>query len=285
MGGTFLILFALALPARAGLGDLLGGVLEDPISELTEPLAPLVTSVPLVEDLLETTEALTSPVVTVVDSLASPVVTVVDQLASPVVTVVEQVVSPIAEPLDEVVGPIVEPVTEIVDPGVVEPPVDPVDPVTEILDPVLDVPPAPLPPIEPTLPVVNSTETVTRFEVVELTFDQVPVAIPIAADIDRSAPPTETIQRALLSSIIESSVSLQDREGNDPVVTNSDWLSALRGWLASGVSGFFDVVAIPARLLEILLRALMSAGSGLVAPAAILVALAVGGRRRLLPAS
>ena len=274
LGGTFLILFALALPARAGLGDLLGGVLEDPISELTEPLVPLVTSVPLVEDLLETTEALTSPVVTIVDSLASPVV-----------TVVEQVVSPIAEPPDEVVGPIVEPVEEIVDPGVVEPPVDPVDPVTEILDPVLDVPPAPLPPIEPTLPVVNSGETLTRFEVVELTFDQVPVAIPIEADIDQSAPPTETIQRALLSSIIESPVSLQDREGNDPVTKSTDWLSALRSWLEAGLNGLLDVVAIPARLLEILLRALMSAGSGLVAPAAILMALAVGGRRRLLPAS
>ncbi|HJQ94138.1 MAG TPA: hypothetical protein VJ935_00320 [Acidimicrobiia bacterium] len=271
LGGTFLILFALALPARAGLGELLGGVLEDPISELTEPLAPLVTSVPLVEDVLETTEALTAPVVTVVD-----------QLASPVVTVVEQVVSPIAEPPDEVVDPIVEPVEEIVDPEVVKPPIDPV---TETPDPVLDVPPAPIPPIEPTLPVVNSGESVTRFEIVELTFDQVSVAIPIEADVDRSASPTEAIQRALLSSILESSVSLQDREGNDSVLTNSDWLSALRGWLASGVSALLDVIAIPARLLEILLRALLSAGSGLVAPAAILVALAVGGRRRLLPAS
>lgn len=279
MSGTFLILFALALPAQAGLGDLLGGMLEDPISELTEPLAPLVTSVPLVEDLLETTEALTSPVVTVVDSLASPVV-----------TIVEQVVSPTAEPSDEVVDPIVEPVEEIVDPveeivdPVVEPPIDPVDPVTQILDPVLDVPPPSLPPAEPTLPVVNSTESVTRFEVVESTFDQVLVT-PIEEDIDRSAPPTDTIQRALLSSIVESSVALRDREGNDPVVTNPDWLSALRGWLESGVSALLDVIAIPARLLEILLRALMSAGSGLVAPAAILVALAVGGRRRLLPAS
>jgi hypothetical protein len=51
------------------------------------------------------------------------------------------------------------------------------------------------------------------------------------------------------------------------------------------VAALLDVIAIPARLLEILLRALLSAGSGLVAPAAILVSLAVGGRRRLLPAS
>ncbi|HEY7582764.1 MAG TPA: hypothetical protein VIB78_03990 [Acidimicrobiia bacterium] len=260
LGGTFLILFALALPARAGLGDLLGGVLEDPISELTEPLTPLVTSVPLVEDLLETTESLTSPVVTVVDSLASPLVTVVD----------------------EVVSPIIEPVEEIVDPEVVEPPLDPV---TEVLDPVLDVPVAPLPPVEPIPTLVNSTTAPTRFEIVEQTFDQVAVAPPVVADIDRSAPPTNTIQRALLSSIVRSSVSLRDREGNVPVVTNPDWLNALRGWLESGVAALLDVIAIPARLLEILLRALLSAGSGLVAPAAILVSLAVGGRRRLLPAS
>ena len=267
LSGTFLILFALALPARAGLGDLLGGVLEDPISELTEPLAPLVTSVPLVEDLIETTEALTSPVVTVIDSLASPVVTAVDQLASPVVTAVEPVLE-VVEPSTDPVDPVIEPVVEVV--------------------PVLEDPLAPLPPVETTLParVLNTVETATPLEVVNLPLDEAPVP-PVEADNELSGRSIETasIQRALLTSISDATLSLQDREGNDPVVTNSDWLSALRGWLESGVSGLLDVLAMPARLLEILLRALMSAGSGLVAPAAILVALAVGGRRRLLPAS
>ena len=258
LGGTFLILFALALPARAGLGDLLGGVLEDPISELTEPLAPLVTSVPLVEDLIETTEALTAPVVTAVESVASPVVTVVD----------------------EAVGPIVEPVEEVVDPEVVEPPLDPV---TDVLEPVLDV--DPLPPVEPTRPIVNPTVTAPRL--VELTVDQARAPTPIEADSGRPDLSTETasIQRAFLTSISDFSLSVQDREGNGPVASNNAWLSALKAWLRSGVSALLDVVAIPARLLEILLRALLSAGSGLVAPAAILVSLAVGGRRRLLPAS
>ncbi|HKZ21240.1 MAG TPA: hypothetical protein VJQ57_14165 [Acidimicrobiia bacterium] len=270
-GGTFLMVFALALPARAGLGDLLGGLLEDPIAEVTEPLAPLVTSVPLVEDLIETTEALTAPVVTVVD-----------QLASPLVTVVEEVVSPIVEPVEEVVSPIVDPEEEVVDPEVIEPSLDPV---TNILEPVLDVPPAPT--VEPTVPVLNSTTTSTRFEIVELTFDQAPIPTPADAESTRSAPSTETIsiQRALLASISGLSLSWQDREGNDPVAGNIDWLSALRGWLQSGVAALLDVLAIPARLFEILLRALLSAGSGLVAPAAILVSLAVGGRRRLLPVS
>ncbi len=263
----FLILFALAMPARAGLGDLLGGLLENPISELTEPLAPLVTSVPLVEDLIETTDALTAPVVTVVDSLASPVVTIVDQ-----------VVSPTTSPPQEIVPPIVESVADVVDPVVTEPPIRTV---TEVVDPVLDVPTTSLPPVAPAVGVAD------RSDIVELNFDQAPVATPVKEDLERPALSTDTvsIQRALLSSITETSVSLQDREGNDPIVTNSDWLSALRSWLQSGVSGLLDVLAIPARLLEILLRALLSAGSGLVAPAAILMALAVGGRRRLLPAS
>jgi hypothetical protein len=184
--------------------------------------------------------------------------------------------------VEEVVSPIVDPVEEVVDPEVIEPSLDPV---TNILEPVLDVPPAPT--VEPTLPVLHSTTTSTRFEIVELTFDQAPVPAPADAESTRSAPSTETvsIQRALLASISGLSLSWQDREGNDPVAVNIDWLSALRGWLQSGVAALLDVLAIPARLFEILLRALMSAGSGLVAPAAILVALAVGGRRRLLPVS
>ena len=276
LSGIFLILFALALPARAGLGDLLGGLLEDPISELTEPLAPLVTSLPLVEDLVETADALTSPVVTVVDSLASPVVTVVDQVVDPMVSVVEQVVSPVTTVVEEVV-----------DPDAAEPPIDAVEPVIDIVEPVLEEPVAPLPPVTPTLPAVSSADTPPRLQVVELSFDQAPAAVSVETANEPSARTIEpaSIQSALLSSISDAPLSLQDREGNDPVVRNTDWLSALRGWLASGVSGLFDVLAIPARFLEILLRALITAGSGLVAPAAILVALAVGGRRRLLPAS
>ena len=262
-GGMFLILFALALPARAGLGDLLGGVLEDPISELTEPLAPIVTSVPLVENVIETTEALTSPVVTVVDSLASPVVTVVD----------------------EVVSPLVEPQEEVVNPEVIETPTDPVDLLIEVVDPALEVPTTSLPGVEPepTLPVVKTSATAARLEIVEQTFDQVSDATSTETTIDPTPPSTENIQRVLLSSIVESSVSSQNREATDHVIGDTGWLSALRRWLESGI--LIDVLAIPARLLEILLRALFSAGSGLVAPAAILVALAVGGRRRLLPAS
>ena len=265
-GGTFLILFALALPARAGLGDLLDGVLDDPIGALTAPRDPVVTAVPLVEDLVETDDEVTSPLVTVVDEVASPIVTVVDEV--------------VVEPVIDLVEPVTDDVEPVVDP--VEPVVDRVEPVVDIVEPVVNaVEPVPTVEVYPTLTTAVSARVADNSPVTPALVGLAPVArATVAGPVE-----TESGQLVLLASISNATLPLDDREGNQVLVTKTPWLTALGAWLESGLSGLLDVLAIPARFLELLFRALISAGSGLVAPAAILTALAVAGRRRLLPAS
>ena len=244
-GGTFLILFALALPAHAGLGDLFDEVLDDPIADLTAPLAPVVTSVPLAEDLVETVDVVISPLVTVVDEVASPVVTVVDEV-------------------------VVEPVTDLVEPA------------TDTVEPVGDtVVPVPTVEVPPTLTTALSAPGADSSPVRPALVGVAPV---VQAAVVGSVDP-DSVQRVLLASISNANFPLHDREGNQILVNRTPWLTALGAWLESGLSGLLDVLAIPARFLELLFRALTSAGSGLVAPSAILAALVVAGRRRLLPAS
>ncbi|HJQ96270.1 MAG TPA: hypothetical protein VJ935_11275 [Acidimicrobiia bacterium] len=265
-GGTFLILFALALPAHAGLGDLFDEVLDDPIADLTAPLAPVVTSVPLAEDLVETVDVVTSPLVTVVDEVASPVVTVVDEV----------VVEPVTD--------LVEPATDTVEPvgDTVEPVGDTVEPVIDTVEPVGDtVVPVPTVEVPPTLTTALSAPGADSSPVRPALVGVAPV---VQAAVVGSVDP-DSVQRVLLASISNANFPLHDREGNQILVNRTPWLTALGAWLESGLSGLLDVLAIPARFLELLFRALTSAGSGLVAPAAILAALVVAGRRRLLPAS
>jgi hypothetical protein len=262
-GGTFLILFAFALPARAGLGDLLDGVLDDPIGALTAPLDPVVTAVPLVEDVVETVDAVTSPLVTVVDEIASPIVTVVDEV------VVEPVID-LVEPVTDDVEPVVDPVEPVV------------DPVVDIVEPVVNtVEPVPTIEVDPTLTTAVSGRVADNSPVT-------PALVGVAPVVQATVPgpvETESVRRVLLASLSHATLPVDDREGNQVLVKKTPWLTALGAWLESGLSGLLDVLAIPARFLELLFRALISAGSGLVAPAAILTALAVAGRRRLLPAS
>lgn len=250
LGGVFLILFALALPAQAGLGDLLGEVLDNPVQDLTAPLAPMVTTFPIVSDLTESVDAVVAPVLTVVDDVASPVVAVVDEVAEPLVDLVEPVVGD-----DDLV------------PGV------PVEPVT---------PPSVLPELAGGPRVTSASASLD-----EPISNQVPtVGVPQEATAVRMSQ-LDSIQRLLLTTINRPTISVVEREGSNAGIGApigiAAWLTALGAWLGSGISGLLDVLAIPIRLLELLLRALTSAGAGLVAPAAVLGALAVGGRRRLLP--
>lgn len=254
-----MILFALALPARAGLGDLFDGVLDDPIGALTAPLDPVVTAVPLVEDLVETVDVVTSPLVTVVDEVASPIVTVVDEV--------------VVEPVSDLVEPATDEVQPVVD--IVEPVVDTVEPVVDTVAPVSTVE------VYPTLTTALSAPGADSSPVRPALVGVAPV---VQAAVVGSVE-TDSVQRVLLASISNAAFPLDDREGNQILVNRTHWLTALGAWLESGLSGLLDVLAIPARFLELLFRALISAGSGLVAPAAILTALAVASRRRLLPAS
>jgi hypothetical protein len=210
-GGTFLVLFAFALPARAGLGESVEAVIEEPGSDLTASLEPVVVTGPLVEDLVET---------------------------------VEEVIAP--------------PLTDVIAPVVTNPLPTPEVPARVTTNP----PPTDNPPVHKPVNVAPVAEA------------------PLPAPIEISSS-----QGALLTSISNAALPPDDHQSNDAVDNQTPWLHALTAWLESGLSGLFDVLAIPARFLELLFRALISAGSGLVAPAAILAALAATSRRRLLPAS
>jgi|GEM_PF-1459425 len=67
------------------------------------------------------------------------------------------------------------------------------------------------------------------------------------------------------------------------VTPSTTWLASITDWLS--IESVGEVLAIPFRLLNVLFRALMSAGSGLVAPASLLLTLGVGARGRLRPAA
>jgi hypothetical protein len=234
-GGTFLILFAFALPARAGLGELVEAVIEEPSSDLTASLEPVMVTGPVVEDPVETVEEVTAPLLADVDE-------------GPAVTVVEE-----------------------------KPTVDVTDTAGAVLDAVAPVVTNPLPTPEVASPPTNPPPT-----------NNAPVPMPLAPVVQATlAAPIEisSSQGVLLASISNAPLPPDDHQGDEAVDNQTPWLHALKGWLESGLSGLFDVLAIPARFLELLFRALISAGSGLVAPAAILAALAATSRRRLLPAS
>ncbi|MGH8925433.1 MAG: hypothetical protein ACRDWA_12470 [Acidimicrobiia bacterium] len=275
LGGALLILFGLALPAQAGLGDLFDEILDDPVSDLTAPLAPLVETLPIIPETVDLVDETVAPVVAVVDEVASPVVTVVDEVASPITNVVEEIVTPVVEP---VVG-VVEPVVKVVDPVV-----EVVDPVIEDLPPV--IPSTDRPPIDTSLTTTPAPSSPDGDEA-----NLAPVSVTPALVQAATVTPA-SIQRLLLASLRfetnDETTMVWDRGETrfipgEPLSAN--WLDALGAWLGSALSSLFDVLAIPAHLFELLLRALSSAGAGLVAPAAIFAALAVGGRRRLLPVS
>jgi len=67
------------------------------------------------------------------------------------------------------------------------------------------------------------------------------------------------------------------------VTPSTTWLASIIDWLS--IESVGEMLAMPFRLLNVLFRALMSAGSGLVAPASLLLTLAVGARGRLRPAA
>jgi hypothetical protein len=57
-----------------------------------------------------------------------------------------------------------------------------------------------------------------------------------------------------------------------PVVTVG-WLPQLAEWLRGAIGDLADLLMFPVRLVELLARALLSAGAGLVAPASLLAAI------------
>ena len=257
-----LSVLTMALPAQAGLGDLL--------EDLFDP----VGDVPIVGDIVQP----------VVEGVLDPLVDeVVDPIAGALVDpIVDQVVAPIVAPVVEtVVAPVVEealvPVTGDGAPPIVE----------EVL-----------PPIQGTDPIQGTTPTVPMLgSVAQTAGDSRPLGVSASSDVAQtwysngtvargSAPDTVAIKgiatevqslkvaSALQTALVASGAPLIPNSANEPLAVRpvSDFrLDGLINWLRN--DGLRNLLALPVRLLDLLARALLTAGSGLVAPLSMLLAL------------
>ncbi|HUP18069.1 MAG TPA: hypothetical protein VM848_18720 [Acidimicrobiia bacterium] len=229
-----LSILMVALPAQAGLGDLRDDLL-DPIEDV-----PVVG--PVAGDLIDP---------------------VVDEVLAPVLTpIVDTVVTPI---VDEVVTPVPDNV---------------VDPVTE------------------TIPTVGETTTTTLL--VGVPDQEAAVSDSSGFGVSSSGYPggvlltdsnndgevllvqsTTDLQsleaaRALQTTLVDSGVTeLSIVEVAQPTaaeMVDAGWLNGLTNWLRTSADGLLNLLALPIRLLELLARALLTAGSGLIAPLSMLLA-------------
>ena len=249
-----------ALPAQAGLGDLLGELL-DPIEDI-----PIVGDIvePIVEDVVD-------PIVEdVVDPLAGDLLDpIVEEVLAPIVTpIVDNIVAP-------VVGEVVTPVLETVVPPVIEPVVETIPPV-ETTTTTTAPPPAP----------GNQEVSAGESSGFGLSSTGYPGGIAIASSSDGGEvapiPPTTELESlaaalALQTALVEGDAAVLVGSGSpEPAaeveVIDAGWLDGLTNWLRNSADGLLNVLALPIRLLELLARALLTAGSGLIAPLSLLLA-------------
>ncbi|HKY49077.1 MAG TPA: hypothetical protein VJQ79_13960, partial [Acidimicrobiia bacterium] len=244
-------LLMVALPAQAGLGDLLDDLLDPEedipvVGDIVEPVAADVVD-PIVEDLVEP----------VGGDLVDPVV--------------NEVLTPTA--------------TTAVPPAV-----------DDTTTPVPDVAGAPVAETAPVRTITTTTISVIESDQVEAARESETVATSssgypggvLVADTTatsgegliaiRSRAPLAGLETALAlqTTLVGSSVTrLSDLNVSPPDSENrveANWLSGLTGWLRNGASELVNVLALPIRLLEVLARALITAGSGLIAPLSMLLA-------------
>lgn len=239
VGGLIMALvpmMLLAMPAEAGLGDLIDSL-----------LGP-VNDIPVVGDIVEP----------VVAAVVDPVIDDwIDPLAGPILDpITNQVLAPLIDPG---VGGDVAPVEE----SVVAPVVD------MVLAPAGDTG-GPTPTTSETTPSV-STSYGSGGEALATVSGTVPVA---STSQPGSGDPREirslNAALAVQAELSRSNGSISTRNGISPIASMS--LSGLTGWLRNAASGLLDLLGLPIRLFELLSRALLTAGSGLVAPLSLLLA-------------
>lgn len=254
-----------ALPAQAGLGDLLDDLL-DPVEDV-----PIVGDIvtPVVEDVVD-------PIVEdIVDPLAGG-------LADPIV---EEVLAPVLAPIvDEVVTPIVEdvvgPVVDTVVPPVVEPVIEPV---VETIPPV-ETTTTTAPAVLPSGQEAGAGES-ARFG---LSLSGYPGGVVLADFSDDgvgAAAQVTTVTTglqslgaalALQTALVDGVAAGASNPVPDPMPAvesvDAGWLDGLTNWLRNSAGGLLDLLAMPIRLLELLARAVLTAGSGLIAPLSMLLA-------------
>ena len=252
---ALILLLLAAAPGSAAalsLGELLGPVIPEPVEEvlaLADPVVELVDEVvaltdPVVES-VEEVPALTDPVVESVEESLAPGT---DPVLEPVEEVLAPGTDPVLDPVEEVLAPKTDPVDEVVGP-LVEPHLDDEDGLTNSvpsLDQDVDV-----------LPVVGGPFV-----------DGEPESQPAAA-----APSIASVATALFPPPSTGAVL--------PQSLAKSLLSQILDWLSGFDAGSF--LAAPFLGLRVLLRALASAGQGLLIPGMMLVVLALMARdRRIL---
>jgi uncharacterized protein YggT (Ycf19 family) len=244
VGGLLLVL--IAAPAYAappshsyGLGELLGPVVT-PLQPVTESVGTVLAPI-------------TEPVGEILDPVVDPVVEVLSPITDPLLDPVEEVVDPITDPLLDPVEDVVDPITDpLLDP--VEEVVDPLlDPVEDVVDPPLEPNPPPVGGGNPPGLETNSSQSPADVAgasvgpVSSSTADLVSSAVSLLPPPSAGVVLSPTLAQSLLSQIL-------------------DWLSE------------FDVgsfLTAPFLGLQVLLRALASAGRGLLVPGAMLAVFAI----------
>lgn len=204
----------------------------------------------------------------------------VDEGVSAVVAVSEDLIEPVLDPVEEIVDPIVEPVLDPLIDDLVDPILDPIveDPVDPNPDPLPEEgsgrSPASQPATDPTSP---RSDGDAGPAVSPVSLPDRPIFEPSAPFIDQTAVPGRAagddseLRDERLIPLLEAG---RFRSPTALPIEPGSTLSGILAWLSSGPA-IIRVLAAPMELLWVLARALVSAGSGLIAPFSLLVALIV----------
>jgi hypothetical protein len=251
VGGLLLVL--IAAPAYAappshsyGLGELLGPVVA-PLEPVTESVGDLLA--PVTEPVGEILEPVTGPVLEVLAPVTDPLLEPVDDLLAPVTDPLLDPIEEVTDPVEEVTDPILDPVEEVLDPII--------DPVEEMIDP----------PLEPNLPPVvggnpPGAPAIPSFGTPDAGASEPPVGVAgaLVGPIPSSA-----------ADLVSSAVSLLPPPSAGVVLSPAlaqSVLSQILEWLSEIDAGSF--LTAPFLGLQVLLRALASAGRGLLVPGVML---------------
>jgi hypothetical protein len=193
------------------------------------------------------------------EPITEPAGEILDPVVDPVLEALSPITDPLLDPLEEVTDPITDPLLDPVE-EVTDPITDPLlDPVEEVTDPILD----PLeevidPPSEPNPPPVGGGNLPGS----ETNSAQQPVSVAGA-----SVEPIPSSRSDLVSSAVSLLSPPSAQVAVSPTLAQSV-LSQILDWLSKFDAGSF--LTAPFLGLQVLLRALASAGQGLLIPGIML---------------
>jgi len=266
VGGLLLVL--IAAPAYAaptshtyGLGELLGPVVA-PLQPVTESVGEILEPVtgPVMEVFAPVTDPLLEPVDDLLAPVTDPLLDPIEEVTDPITDPVEEVTDPITDPVEEVTDPITDPVEEATDPIT-----DPIlDPVEEVLDPIIKpVEHVIDPPLEPNLPPVGDGNPPGGPAIPPVDTSDPGASEPPVGVAGSLAGPIPSSTADLVSSAVSLLPPPAARVVLSPTLAQSV-LSQILDWLSEFDAGSF--LMAPFLGLQVLLRALTSAGRGLLVP-------------------